>query len=644
MARLQTRIPSYNPGKSLELNWDGFRRGVNTLLKETEVGKDELVQADNLMLIGKGVPTKRWGTALYFLAGATGSVRGIRGFYQSDGTNQLLAITDQGVLTKQSGASYSIITGASWASGYNANMEQLGDKMYIVNGQREIVRYSNPTLTSFPTISTPTGLFATGLSGVSGTNTLGYRVSAIGKVGETLAASSYALSNQPATPEEGSVKVTWTAVSAASGDLLGYNVYGRNLGDERFLGSVDQFTTTYIDNGSAIPSEFTYPPTADSTGGVKAKYIKRFQDRLVYAGISGEPSKVVISGRWPNQEKNDVSYGGNICIIEPDAGDNITGLEVFEQRIIVFKERSIWQITLSGSQAGNFFIWTPELQLITRSHGAIAPRSIMAVENDIFFLTRKGVYALGYEPNVLVVLRTNEISAKIRPFFESLTPTQLMGATAFYHEFKYGISFPGKDKTVVYDRERLAWMGPWDRDGNVYETYYDSSNNEHLLSGSDTDAQVVEYDSSFGDDLGTAIATILRTKKDDFGDWTKFKNLRTVQTEFRNVSGTVNVDIRLQTRDGQVTTTKSFNISPASSNAGWASFLWGDAKWGDTPESGAASDTNEIYRRAELGGKTTRTMQVIISTSNRNDNYELLSIRATANVMGKGILPASERV
>jgi len=644
MAYLYTRISPLKPSKDVDLTWDSFRKGLNTLLKETEVGKDELVQADNLILIGKGVPTKRWGTALYFLANATGSVRGIRGFYQADGTNQLLAVTDQGLLTKQSGASYAVLTGASWASGYNVNMEQLGNNMYIVNGQRELVRYSNPTLTSFPTISTPTNTFATGISGVSGTNTLGYRVSAIGKVGETLATSAYALGSQPATPEEGTVKVTWTATSAASGDLLGYNIYGRALGDERFLGSVDQFTTTYIDNGAATPSEFTYPPTADSTGGVKAKYIKRFQDRLVYAGISGEPSKVVISGRWPNQEKNDVSYGGNICIIEPDAGDNITGLEVFEQRIIVFKQRSIWQITLTGAQAGNFFIWTPELQLITRSHGCIAPRSLMAVENDVFFLTRRGVYALGYEPNVLVVLRTNEISARIRPFFDSLSPDQLMGATAFYHDFKYGISFPGKNKTVVYDRERMAWMGPWNLDANVYESYFDSSDQEHLLYGDNSNPNVVEYSSDYGDDQGTAIATILRTKKDDFGDWTKFKNLRTVQTEFRNVSGTVNVDIRLQTRDGQVTTTKSFNISPASSNAGWASFLWGDALWGDSPEPGASSDVNEIYRRAELGGKTTRSIQVIISTSNRNDNYELLSIRSTANMQGRGILPASERV
>ena len=61
---------------------------------------DELVQADNLILIGKGVPTKRWGTKDYFQASATGSVRGVIGLYQKDGTNQLLSITDQGVLTK----------------------------------------------------------------------------------------------------------------------------------------------------------------------------------------------------------------------------------------------------------------------------------------------------------------------------------------------------------------------------------------------------------------------------------------------------------------------------------------------------------------------------------------------------------------
>ena len=641
--QLQTRIPPFRPARDIQISWDNFRKGLNTLLKENEVGDDELTQADNLILVGKGVPTKRWGTLNYFMAGATGSVRGLKGFYQLDGTNQLLALTDAGFLTMKSNASYSVITGASWASGYNAYMAQLNNNMYIVNGQREMVRYSNPTLIGFPTVAKPTSLFATGISGISGTNTRSYRVSAFTAVGETVAADSYAFGNQPQTPDEGSVLVQWALVSAASGIIKGYNIYGRDLGDERWLGNVDGSSSRFIDDGSTLPSEFSFPQTADSTGGINAKFVVRFEDRLIFAGLVNDPSKVVISGRAPNHEKIDWSYGGGSIKIEPDAGDNITALGVFENRIIVFKERSIWQITLSDTTIGNYTILVPTARLITASHGCIAPRSIVAVENDVFFLSRNGVYSLGYEPNVVGVLRTNEISAKIRPFFQSLTISQLMNATAFYYDFKYGLAFPGKTKTVVYDRERLSWIGPWTQDANVFDVYYDSSSNEHLVFGSNVSPYVVEYSSDYGDDNGVAITTTLRTKKSDFGDWSKFKDIKKIDTQFRNVSGDVNVSVRLQQRDGQVVTAKSFSLNQTAGNSGWGSYLWGNALWGDSPETGGAVDTNEIYRWFNLN-KASRNIQMIVQTNNRNDNYELLSFKAKAKPLGDGFLPASERV
>ena len=219
---------SYKPSKPITFAWDTFRKGLNLLLRENEIDKEELAQADNILLIGKGIPTKRWGTALYYQAGnATGSTRGLKGFYKSDGTNELLALTDDGYLTKKSGALYSTLTGASWASGYNAYMAQLANTMYIVNGQRELAKYSSPTLVGFPTIATPVITGASNLSNASGSTTKGYRVSAISQVGETLASSTFELASQPANlggVNGGTLRLTWTGVSTASGILQGFNI------------------------------------------------------------------------------------------------------------------------------------------------------------------------------------------------------------------------------------------------------------------------------------------------------------------------------------------------------------------------------------------------------------------------------------
>lgn len=635
--------PTYKPAKEVSLSWDNFRRGLNTLLRENEIGKDELAQADNLLLKGKGVPTKRWGTSIYYQAGnATGQVRGLKGFYKSDSTNELLAVTDDGYLTKKNGSSFTSLNGASWASGNDVYMAQLNNTMYIVNGQRELTKYSSPTLVGFATLNVPIILSATNLSNASGTTTKAYRISAISSVGETLASSEFTLASQPAIlggVAGGVIRLTFTGVSLAS-ILAGFNVYGRDQGNERFISGLPATSTTYDDNGTSVPSDFTYPPTADSTGGPKAKYIIRHQDRLILAGLSGEPSKVLISGRSPNNEKFDLSYGGNFINIEQDSGDDITGLASFRDRIVVFKQKSIWQITLSSEQIGNFFVTTPALQLVTSSYGCIAPRSIIPVENDLFFLSRTGVNTLGYQTGFAFdVLRSNEISVKVRTFFDNLTISQKMQANAIYFKKKYIIAFPGLNKSMVFDIERGAWMGPWDVDGSVFEVYIDSNSNEHLLFGHDDTTNVDEYAESYIDDNGTAIVTGLRTKQEDFGDWSVFKNMRNVFLQFRNISGQLSANIRLETRTGSIITAKSFTVTANTGNSGWGADMWGTAIWGTSAVAGGGTDSQQTIRWRELN-KLARTFQITLRTTNRTDNYELLGIRADARPVGKGITPS----
>lgn len=639
MPILLEKTPAYKPSRDIETSWNNFRKGLITILRPTEVPKNALVQADNLLLTGAGVPTKRWGTANYFLAG-TGNVYGLGGYYPLSGDPELLAVTAAGYLTKKSSASYAIITGASYPSIANVEMTQLNDKEYLVSELREMIRYDGTNLTGFPTVSYPSSVYATQMSGASGTNTYSYRLTTATAVGETVGTSAFSVSNQPQSLEDGALLVSWSAPSAASGVLKSINIYGREEGDERFLGTVDWQSTNFIDNGDAIPQELTYPPTADSTGGVKCKYVIRFQDRLVFAGIDGDPSKVIISGHVPLHERTDISYGGNYIRIEPDAGDEVTGLTVFEGKIVVFKEKSIWQVTLSSIQVGNYYVAIPEATLITKSHGCVSHRSITDVENDVFFLSRKGVYVLGYEPNILNVLRTNEVSANVRPFFNDITSAQLGNAAATYHNSKYLLSFPGTNKTIQYDRERTAWMGPWTYDATIYNTYYDSSNDEILTYGKDTGGYVNRIGPDYKDDEGTAITTILRTKIEDFGDWSLFKTIRDGFLNFRNISGTVNLNIRLEEEDGNTVSALSSTIETTAGNSGWGAHLWGDTLWGDSEEEGGGGGINNLVRSATLN-KIARTIQYEIKTSNRNDNYELLAIRTRAKPISRGFMPSA---
>ena len=632
--RFDTRPKPFKPPRSLSFDWKNFRGGLNTLFREQEIAPNELAQAQNITLVGQGAPTKRPGTGVYFLSGLAGSVRGLKGFYPSgaSGSNELLAINDDGLLTKQSNASYSTLTGVSWTSGNNVEMAQVANHMYFVNGVRELARYSSPTLVGFPTIGRPTGFIATQISGISGTNTVGYKLAAVSTVGETAPTTGFQTASQPLSLSLGAVRLTWTNSSVASGIRIATNIYGRTPGDETFLAQVDGEATQFIDDGTSIPRLFAYPPTADSTGGPIAKYIRRFKDRLVFAGFSGDPTLVLISGRTPNHEKFDFGSGGGFVRIEPDSGDDIVAVEIKGDKIIVFKEKSVWQVTLSDIQIGNFFLIEPKYELVTASVGCASQRSVVHVENDIFFLGKggKGVFILGNEPGIIGdILRTNELSVKIRTYFQNLTAGQEMDACAVYHNSKYMISFPGKNETMVFDRERTAWLGPWTFDTRVFEVYYDSSEQVHLVFGEDDSTNVDELSTGYPGDKGSAMSTILRTRKEDFGDWTKFKTVKNLFSRWRNVLGSVQVDIQLEKRSGTAVTAKSFTLTPGSGNTGWGADVWGVALWGDSEEVGVSQDVSEIVKQAFLQAAA-RNTQITVKTSNLNDSYELLGIAGEA--------------
>lgn len=644
MPLTRARQTGYRVTKDSQISWDSFRKGLNTLLRVTELKGEELAQADNLLLVGSGVPTKRWGSQNYFLAGATGAVRGLKAYYNSSiSVNELLALTDWGYLTKKSGASYTIITGASFSSGYNAQMEQLNNNMYIVNGFDVLKKYTGSGIVEFTALSVPTTLLATNLSGVSGTFTYSWRVSAENNVGETLASQAITLGNLPQDMTKTLVRVTWTTSSPSSG-VQGYVVYGRESGFETFLGRVPSNTLTFLDNGSSVPALLADPPVADSTGGPKAKYVIRVDNRLIMAGISGSGSRVMFTGKATNAERFHWSQGGGYIDIDVDSGDNITGLAVTADKIVVFKERSIWQVTIGTTTIGNYAVALPVAQLITMSHGCISAKTIASVENDIFFLSRNGVFVLGYEPNILNVLRTNEISARIRPFFDGLGYTDLQGASAEYINKRYVLSFPTVKKTIWYDRERLAWTGPGltPYGINIWHRYYDTNGAEHWLAGDYDDSYVSEFAEGLGTDKGTSFTTILRTRKEDFNDWSVFKTIRDLFLNLRSVSGVVSVNIIIEQTDGSIVNAASFSIMSSAGNSGWGSSEWGDSQWGDSEEHGSASSVNDLVKWVLLN-KTARSIQIEIKTTTGNDNYELLGIKLNARPQGKGAVPSSWR-
>ena len=648
MPSLNNKIPAYRKQRELSAEWQTFRKGLNLLLRPTELGRDEYAQGDNIMLIGSGVPTGRWGTSRYFTVNSTGSIRGFATYNNVLSlTNELLALSDEGFISKKNGTSSTRINGQSYPSGSIVRAEQLGGFTYLVSKDRPLTRYNGTSLDIFATISPPTIGSATNVSGASGTYVWSWVITALGaNGGETNPSARITLPNLPQDLTNTRVDVFWSAPSAAT--LSGYQVYRGLPGDETFLAAVGASTTKYVDIGNTGSSTIL-PPLTNTTGGVESEHVATdpFGDRLIMVDYK-DPTKLLIGGRYPNQAKFNWADGGGYVYVGPDDGFPITGFKTQpgSNKITVFKEFKSYAVELQTFTAGNFVILDPQVAPVSTSIGCSSADTIQVMENDLAYFGRQGMYVVGYEPNFLNVIRTNEISAKMRPYLALLNDDDYTNCCAMYVNHKYLLSFPTRKEILVYDRERGCFVGLWKLPYGISKMikYTDSSGTERWVLGTDSSNQTYTFEASVNSDDGATIVKTLRTNKEAFNSWSLLKVVNLFYILLRNITGQVTVNILSEDRSGNTQTIKSFTItgSAIAGKSGWGANLWGAKMWGDTTGDPVAG-TDEFTRWGQLY-KESRLIQIEVSCTSAASNFELLNARITANSQGEGSLASSQRV
>jgi hypothetical protein len=625
---------------------ESFRRGLNLTFQDVELGEEEARNTTNLILKGKGILTQRPGTANYFQAGS-GKIRLLRPYYAKSGTREILSVTDSGYLVRKNSDAYTIIPGASYASGTDVSGVQIYNKVYISSISAALRRYDGTTLTPYTGISAPASLVATKASGATGAFTWSWRVSAESGVGETLASDPVTIANLPeylSTTEY--VTISWPSVTNAQG----YVIYGRDSGNETYLTRLPATSTSWKDDGNNEPSAFTFPPEADFTAGPQGKHITTYKEKLVVYNLLNNPSRLQASGGGTNIDKFHYSKGGFTTDINKDDGEEGTGAIEYENKIIAFKDRSIYQVTTSyNSSLG---IVEPTVQRITNAVGCVAPRTIVQVENDIFYVgIRPGggysLNSLGYEPNFAQVLRTAEISARVRPELESINASRAGEMFALYWKSVYWLFYPVGSTSVKclgYDRERLAWLGPFDFPSSPYcgTIYYDSSMIEHLLYGGN-DGYVTEISSTYQNDKGTSFAWKYVSPKEYGKDPFRLKTLLSELTHLRNVVGQVDVSISIEDTSGLSSTVANFTISAPQSLAGWGSFKWGELGFGSYKQANkGTSNSSEVIKFISINKPNVRSYQITISGT--GSFADIVAVKSLFNYQAATAIPSAWRV
>ncbi|GIW70228.1 MAG: hypothetical protein KatS3mg101_0975 [Patescibacteria group bacterium] len=338
----------------------------------------------------------------------------------------------------------------------------------------------------------------------------------------------------------------------------------------------------------------------------------------------------------------------DIFILIPIAEDQIVGVEVqpIADRIVVYKTKSSYLVQLDTVSFGNYTLLDPQYAPISTAVGCSSQDTIAVVENDLFYFGRDGIYVTGYEPNFLNIIRTNEVSFRVKPYLDLLSQDDFDTACAVYFDKKYILSFPLRKEMLVYDRSRGCFVGIWRLPFGIryMKKYVDIDGNEKLILGTD-DGKVYNFNASINSDNGEIIEKRLKTNKTSFGDWTTMNTVGFFYFLFRNIVGTTNVTITLEDREGITSAIKTFTITGAeqAGKTGYGIDPYGTAEYGLSNYYDVSIASDEIMRWG-TAFKTGKLMQVEVSSTESNSNFELLKIAVTAKKHSRGTLSSSLRV
>lgn len=607
---------------------DSWIRGLNTLVSSTQIKPNELAQASDIMLVEDGkVKCPRDGQARY---GNTSGSRttGLFTYYKSDGTKKLLRSSGTHLqVFNTSTSDWDNVSGYTYTTDLSTDGVTAYDRLYIVNGTDPLTYYDGTSITSFTAISDPAAPTPT-RTGSSGTYTFSYKITAVTAVGETAASASGSTTlNQSTLDASNYMTVAWSAVTNA----IGYNVYGRTDGNWTFIKYLEgNGSVSFVDKGEITPSEVFTPPESNSTAGPVGTTVALYKDTIFVLGDPENPSRLYYSGGGDKINDFSISNGGGFIDISKNDGQKGTKTIVFKDSLLVFKERSLYQFNFTTSGL-------PQVTQVNPAIGCIAPKGVVAVENDVFFPSERGIFTVGNEAGFAFdVLRTNELSSRVRSIYQSIDPAYIQNTSAVYATkgnsnlviFAYTPSGSTTNSAaIVYDRERLGWYQWSTMTANCWVNYTDSTGTQHTLYGDDSGGYVNEILTG-SDDFGTAIQGTFALRSEDFKlGLAQYKKLKDLSIVLRQPTGTVSLTV---IKDG-TDTSLSTNINTVNPSINWGHYVIQDFLFGESSGTGAVTTSDDIVLRTKKNlNLQGRTFQLVFTNGTGGAHFTLLQTQVTA--------------
>lgn len=459
-------------------------------------------------------------------------------------------------------------------------------------------------------------------------------------------------SNYPITCDNGVLKKlqsnAWSALSGSVTLSTSANISMTPLFEKTFVW--DGISGGVMFDGTTVTRPGTMP---------RAKFSVIYKGYHVASGVDGQPFRLYFAPsknpqRFTNNvvptDPNDVAVSNSSDVpgasdftstdttvraidINRNDGQKVVGLGFFQDLLIVFKEKSIYQLYFNST---NGFV----VELITSSYGAVCHGAIASVENDCYFLTAKGVYVLGNEPNYYASIRTNELSSRIKTLLQRINPAYYDRCKAYYYDDRYFLTVPLDKSTecntmIVYDRRFYAWAHWYNIKADSMYVFKDSDKTDHFYFTEYGSPSVCEFTPGIYNDKGEAIEQVFVTRAFDGKKLDRQKFWYSFRPIFRLTNG----DVQLSFINESGTIGRPVTVSPSlTGGLGVDQFgslllgtsqqdLYTDSDLGLTGSSGdftssATDSSNAVYN---IGvGIDSRTMKYQFSNSGVNELFTLL--------------------
>lgn len=347
-------------------------------------------------------------------------------------------------------------------------------------------------------------------------------------------------------------------------------------------------------------------------------YFSRLSDESIFTNAASTlnnstevPGATVFSGT-----------GAQYIDVNNGDGDKVTGLGIFGDILIIFKEFSIYQFTL---EATGTTVSEPNLLSITKAAGCVSHKSIVAVENDLYFLSREGVRVIGNEANYFNSIRTSLLTQPIQPTIDAIKASEASKSCGVYYNDEYILTIPDSsgtmNTTIVYNRIFKGWTKWTNCDTDSFLKFVDSSNNVLLLFLQDDGTKVQEFTLGVYSDDGQPIDSYILSKVFDFGNPDITKYFVDLGLMFRTISGEVDIEIYTE---GNVLFGGSVGLAGNPVVDGMGLTMLGYTILG---EGGGTSGTGEAFadevRRVVINTNST-SIRFKISNNRNNENFVLL--------------------